>query len=138
LYHFFAENGKNETFSAWNANRLEIKQRVQRGMTFLILTYTFVMAAEKLNFFRKKMGSNFFLKIQNSVFCRKCDIFFRFFHCSSAKLRRTAKRPTVLSNLLNMLTILIIFRKIYFLINFLIFCGGCITFLRKMAKMKNF
>jgi len=55
---------------------------------------------------------------------------------SSAKSRRTDKRPTALSSLLNMLTILITFRKIYFLTNFLIFCY--ITFLRKMAKIKNF
>jgi len=29
---------------------LEIKQRAQRGMTFLILTFIFIMAAEKQNF----------------------------------------------------------------------------------------
>jgi len=32
---------------------LEIKQRAQRGMTFLILTYIFVMVAKKL-LWRKK------------------------------------------------------------------------------------
>jgi len=37
-----------------------------------------------------------------------------------------------------MLTILITFRKIYFLTNFVDFCRGDITFLRKMAKIKNF
>jgi len=42
-----------------NANRLEIKQRVQRGMPFLILTYIFIFAAKKLNFFGEKIGSRF-------------------------------------------------------------------------------
>jgi len=106
-------------------------------MTFLILTYIFVMAAKKLNFYGEK-GLKLLSKIQNSDFCQKSDIFLRFFHRSSAKSRRTAKRPTVLSSLLNMLTILITFRKIYFLTNFLNFCKGCITFLREMAKIKNF
>jgi len=85
-----------------------------------------------------KKGLEFLSKIQNSDFCQKFEIFFRFFHRSSAKSRRTAKRPTVLNSLLNMLTILITFWKIYFLTNFLNFCRGFITFLRKMAKIKNF
>jgi len=52
---------------------------------------------------------------------------------------RTAKRPTVLSSLLSMLTILIIFRKIYFSNNFRIFCKGLHhLFLRKMSKIKIF
>jgi len=33
---------------------LEIKQRAQRGMTFLIPTYIFVMAAKKRNFYGEK------------------------------------------------------------------------------------
>jgi len=41
-----------------NANLLEIKQRAQRGMTFLIRTYIFVLAVKKLNFYGEKKGSN--------------------------------------------------------------------------------
>jgi len=81
-----------------------------------------------------KKGVQNLSKIQNSDFCQKCETFFRIFHCSLANLKRTAKRPTVLSSLLKMLTILITFRKIYFLNNFFIFCRGCITFFRKMAE----
>jgi len=106
-------------------------------MTFLILTYTFVMAAKKQNFYGEKKSSNFCRKFEILIF-NKNATFFRFFHSSSTKIRRTAKRPTVLSSLLNMLTILITFRKIYFLTKFIIFCRGCITFLRKMEKIKNF
>jgi len=47
---FCAKIGKNEKFPGLNANRLEIKQRAQRGMTFLVLTFIFNMAAKKLNF----------------------------------------------------------------------------------------
>jgi len=84
-----------------------------------------------------KKGLTFVSKIQSSDFCQKFDFFFRFFHRSSDKSRRKPKRPTALGSLLNMLTILITFRKIYFLTNFLNFCRGCITFLREMAKIKN-
>jgi len=77
-------------------------------------------------------------KIQNSDFCKKFEIFFRFFHRSSAKSRRTAKRPTVLNSLLNMLTILITFWKIYFLTNFLNFCSGLGHFFAKNVKNKKF
>jgi len=38
---------------------LEIKQRAQRGMAFLILTYIFVMAAKKLNFYGEKRDQIF-------------------------------------------------------------------------------
>jgi len=107
-------------------------------MTFLILTYIFVMAAKKPIFFREK-GLKFLSKLRNSDFCQKFDIFCWFFHCSSLNSRRTAKRQTVLSSLLNMLTIVITFMKIYFLSNFRFFCKGVHhLFLRKMAKMKNF
>jgi len=47
---FFAKIGKAGKFPGLNANRLEIKQRAQRGMTFLVLTFIFNMAAKKLNF----------------------------------------------------------------------------------------
>jgi len=94
-------------------------------MTFLNLTYTFVMAAkiffgEKMvkifvkNIFGEKKVFRLSSKIQVSDFCQKCDIFFRFFLRSSAKSRSTAKRETVLSSLLNMLTILIILQKFIF------------------------
>jgi len=53
-----------------------------------------------------KKGLPFLSKIQNSNFCQKFDIFIRFFHRSSAKSRRTAKRPTVLNSLLNMLELI--------------------------------
>jgi len=72
--------------------------------------------------------------IQNSDFCQKFDIYFLFFNRSSAKSRRTAKRPTVLNSLLNMLTIHITFWKIYFLTNFLNLCRGYITFFSKNGK----
>jgi len=39
-----------------------------------------------------KKGLKFLSKIQNSHFCKKFDIFFRFFHRSSAKSRRTGQR----------------------------------------------
>jgi len=81
-----------------------------------------------------KKGLTFLSKIQTSDFCQKFDIFFWFFHRSSAKSRRTDKRPTVLKSLLNMLTILITFWKIYFLTNFLNFCKGYITFFSKNGK----
>jgi len=51
-------------------------------------------------------------------------IFSRFFSCGLSKSRRTAKRPTVLNNWLPMLTIPTIFKTIYFLTNFRIFCRG--------------
>jgi len=93
----------------------------------------------KNRFFLAKKGFTFLSKIQNSDFCQKCEIFFWFFHRSSANSRRTAKRPTVLSSLLNMLTILISFTKIYFLTNFCNFCKGLHhIFLRKMGKIENF
>jgi len=93
---------------------------------------------KKLIFMAKK-GFKFFPKIQDSDFCQKCDIFVRFFYRSSAKSRRTAKRPTVLCSLLNMLTIRINLRKINFLTNFRFFCKGVhrLFFLRKMSKIKN-
>jgi len=37
-----------------DANGLEIKQRAQRGMTFLDPTFIFFVAAKKLNFFGEK------------------------------------------------------------------------------------
>jgi len=50
----FAKNGKNKKFPGLNVNRLEIKQRAQRDMTFLILTFIFILAAKKLSFYGKK------------------------------------------------------------------------------------
>jgi len=86
-----------------------------------------------------KKGFKFLSKIANSDFCQKCEILFRFFYRSLVKSRRTAKRPTVLSSLLDMLTIPITLRKIFFFTNFLIFCKGVYRlFLRKMSKIKNF
>jgi len=102
--------------------------------SWLVPTKYFCFGSQKTEFLCRKNGFKFFSKIQNSDFCQKWEIFFRFLHRSLAKLRRTAKRPTVLSSLLKMLTILITLRKIYFLANILIFCRGCITFFRKMAK----
>jgi len=42
---------KNYKFSGLNANGLEIKLQIQQGMAFLILTFIFIMAAKKLNFY---------------------------------------------------------------------------------------
>jgi len=57
---------------------LEIKQRAQRGMTFLILTYIFVMAAKKLNFYGEKRVK-FFVKNTKFRFLSKirhfCPVF---------------------------------------------------------------
>jgi len=47
---FFAKYDKNQKFSGFNANGLEIKQRVQRGMAFFDLIISFVIAAKKLHF----------------------------------------------------------------------------------------
>jgi len=52
--------------------------------------------------------------VKNTHFCGFCG---------------TAKRPTVLSSLLQMLSIHITLRKIYFLTQFLIFCKGVHRFL---------
>jgi len=54
---------------------------------------------------------------------------------SLAKSRRTAKRPTVLSSVRPMLTIIITLGKNYFLTNFRIFCKGHHLFLRKLVKI---
>jgi len=48
-----------------NANGLEIKQRAQRGMTFLDLTLIFFTAAKKLIFYAKKWDSDF---VKNTIF----------------------------------------------------------------------
>jgi len=69
---------ENKKFSGYNANRLEIKQRAQRGMTFLILTYTFVMAAKKLNFFGEKKVQ-IFVKNTKLRFLSKMRNFFSLF-----------------------------------------------------------
>jgi len=66
----------------------------------------------------------------------KILILWRFFSRSSAKSRGTTKRPTVLSSLLQMLSIRVTLRNIYFLTHFRIFFHH--DFLRKMAKIKNF
>jgi len=79
-----------------------------------------------------------FVKNKNSDFCQKCEIFFRFFNRSLAKSRRTAKRPTVLSSLLDMLTITITLGEIYFLANFRIFCTSSIfakNFKKKLSGL---
>jgi len=86
-----------------------------------------------------KKGFTFFSKIRYSDFSQNCDFSFQFLNRSSAKSRRTAKKPTVLNSLLNMLTIPITLRNIYFLTNFRFFCKGMHRlFLRKMSKIKNF
>jgi len=92
-----------------------------------------------MKFLWQKRGLTFFVKNGNSDFCQKCEILFRFFNRSLAKSRRTAKRPTVLSSWLDLLTIPITLREIYFLTNSSIFCKGVHhLFLRKMEKIKNF
>jgi len=51
-------------------------------MTFPILTYTFVMAAKKLNFFCEKKGSNFCQIYKIQIFSKNATFFFRVFHRS--------------------------------------------------------
>jgi len=46
---FYSKNGKNQNFLGLNANGLEIKRRARRGMTFLILTFIFIMATVSLS-----------------------------------------------------------------------------------------
>jgi len=45
---------KKKNFTGLNVNQLEIKQRAQRDMTFLILTFIFILAAKILSFYGKK------------------------------------------------------------------------------------
>jgi len=49
-------------YLGWSANRLEIKQRPQRDITFLILTFIFIMAAKKLNFYGAAKNLSFYGK----------------------------------------------------------------------------
>jgi len=56
-----------------NANGLDIKQRVQRGMPFFDLTIIFVIAAKKLHFYGEKMAFKFWSKLRDSNFSQKCD-----------------------------------------------------------------
>jgi len=51
-----ALNGKNKKFLVLNAKRLEIKLRAQRGMTLIILTFTYIMPVEIRFFFGRKNG----------------------------------------------------------------------------------
>jgi len=57
-----------------NANGLEIKQRVQRGMAFIDLTNIFATAAKELNFYCVKWISDFGQKyeihilVKNTIF----------------------------------------------------------------------
>jgi len=48
-------------------------------MIFLILTYTFVMAAKKLNFYVEKKGSNFCQIHEIQFFVKNAKFFFAFF-----------------------------------------------------------
>jgi len=77
-----------------NANGLEIKQRSQRGMTFLDLTLIFFI----VHFYGEKMEFRFWSKIRGLHFSQKYDFSTQFFNRSLAKLSRTAKIPTVLSS----------------------------------------
>jgi len=72
-------------FPGFNANGLEIKQRVQRGMAFFDLTNIFVTAAKKLNFYGEKMGFRFVSKTRYSHFSQKYDFSIQFFDRSLAK-----------------------------------------------------
>jgi len=44
-------------------------------MTFLILTYVFVMAAKKRNFYGEKMGSNICRKYKIQIFVKNSKFF---------------------------------------------------------------
>jgi len=80
---------------------LEIKPRAQRGMTFLILTYIFVMAAKKPNIFGETKGSKFCQKYKIQIFVKNATLntFFKLIlkviQICSSKLNR------IYSNILN-------------------------------------
>jgi len=80
--------------------------------------------------FNKTNGGKFKILVKKTLFLRV-------FNHNSAKLSRTAKKPTVLGSLLLVLTIRIHFRTIYFLTNFRIFYTSSI-FAKKKTKIKNF
>jgi len=65
-------------FPGLNANRLEFKQRAQRGMTFLIRTYIFVLAAKKRNIYGEKKGSNLCQKYEIQIFVKNVTFSFGF------------------------------------------------------------
>jgi len=48
-------------------------------MTFLILTYTFVMAAKKPNIFGEKKGLHFCQKYEIQIFAKNATFLFGFF-----------------------------------------------------------
>jgi len=50
----FGKNGKNNAFLGFMVKRLEIKLRVQQGMTFLNVTFTCNLAAKTLIFLGQK------------------------------------------------------------------------------------
>jgi len=78
-----------------NANRLEIKLQIQRGMTFLDLTLIFFIAAKKLIFYGEKWDSDL-SKILYSNFRQKTDFSFQFFNRSLAKSKSALKNLQLL------------------------------------------
>jgi len=61
-----------------NANGLEIKQRAQRGMTFLDLTFIYFIAAKKLIFNGEKMGFRFCQKYEIQILVKYIIFLCRF------------------------------------------------------------
>jgi len=87
----------------------------------------------------KKWDSDFGQKYKIHFLVKKNDFSFQFFNRSLVKSRRSAKKPTVLSSLLAMLTIPIILRNINFLTHFRIYHRGCIVFFcEKCEKLQIF
>jgi len=71
VHRLFFEMAKIKKFLGLSANRLEIKLRIQRGMTFLDLTLIFFIAAKKLIFYGEKMGFRSFQKYDIQIFAKK-------------------------------------------------------------------
>jgi len=133
LHHLFLRKMKKiKKFQVWISIDWKLNNELNEiwHFSFWLL---FLFWQPKNWVFIGKNRVKIFVKYDDSDFCQKCEIFFWFFNRSLAKSRRTAKRLTVLSSLLDMLTITITLRKIYFLANFRIFCN-IIYFCKKFQK----
>jgi len=85
----------------------------------------------------KKWDSDFDQNYEIQILVKNSIFFSPFFSRSLTNLRHTAKIPTVLNSLLEMLTIPIILRKIYFLTHFRIFYRGCLCFFCEKCQKKK-
>jgi len=131
---FFRKMEKIKNFQVWMSIDWKLSNELNEiwHSSFWLL---FLFWQPKNWVFLAKKGLQFLWKMRDLNFCQKWDIFFRFFNRSLAKSRRTSKRPTVLISWLEMLTIPITLREIYFLTNSSIFCKGVlIYFFEKWKK----